>query len=155
MISYFKRELSMNIFITKKINIIKVAKIISLVYYLFLIYVLFFHPLRTTSYNKVNLIPFSTILRYFKYYDIFTFKFWFLNIFGNIILFIPFGILTPLTKSKAPSVLKMFFITFLLCFIIEFCQFFFKVGQFDVDDMILNISGSIIGFLLLKYVQKK
>ena len=155
MISYFKRELSMNIFITKKINIIKVAKIISLVYYLFLIYVLFFHFLRTTKYNTVNLTPFFTIIRYFKYYDIFTFKFWFLNIFGNIILFIPFGFLMPLTRNKPTHVIKILVITTLLCFIFELCQFIFKVGQFDIDDIILNTLGSFIGFLLVNFCKKK
>lgn len=145
----------MKIFLTKKFNIIKAAKIISLVYYLFLIYVLFFHPLRIAKYNTINLTPFSTIIRYFKYYNIFTFKFWFLNIFGNIILFIPFGFLTPLTRNKPTHIFNIFIITSLLCFIIELCQFIFKVGQFDVDDIMLNTLGSIIGFLLLNFCKKK
>jgi len=145
----------MKIFIAKKINMKRIIKIISLVYYLSLIYILFFHSLRIITYNNINLIPFTTIIRYCKYYNIFTFKFWFLNIFGNIILFIPFGILTPLLINKPITIIKLFILTLLICFFTEFCQNFFMVGQFDVDDIILNTLGSLIGFLLLYLFKKK
>lgn len=145
----------MKIFITKKINIKIIIKTISLFYYLFLIYILFFHSLRIITYSNINLIPFTTIIRYCKYYNIFTFKFWFLNIFGNIILFIPFGILTPLIINKPINIIKLFVLTLLICFSVEFCQNFFMVGQFDIDDIILNILGSLIGFLLLSRFKKK
>ena len=136
-------------------NIKRIPRVISLIYYLILIYILFFHSLRIITYNNINLIPFTTIIRYCKYYNIFTFKFWFLNIFGNIILFIPFGILTPLIRNKPTSIYKMIFITFLVCFTVEFCQNFFKVGQFDIDDIMLNTLGSIIGYLFLNFFKKK
>ena len=43
---------------------------------------------------------------------------------------------------------------FFLSFCIEITQLVFKVGSFDVDDLLLNTIGGILGFLSYKIVQE-
>ena len=71
------------------------------------------------------------------------------NIFGNIILFIPYGFLGILYPKL--NQFKWLFLTFFITInIIEFSQFYFKRGYADIDDVILNTFGAAIGFLIYK-----
>jgi glycopeptide antibiotics resistance protein len=78
------------------------------------------------------------------------------NIIGNIILFIPLGILLPLISNKFHSLKKMTVIAFLFSLFIEFIQFIsFHFGIYrtaDIDDIILNILGAVLGFIVVKQV---
>lgn len=77
-----------------------------------------------------------------------------INIFGfvlmilNIILFVPYGFLLTLIQSKIKT-LHRFFIIFieslLLSVIIEVIQRITKLGYFEVEDIICNTFGGIIG----------
>lgn len=44
----------------------------------------------------------------------------------------------------------LFTIFFIIINIIEFSQFYFKRGYADVDDVILNTFGAVIGFFIYK-----
>ncbi|MCH5193337.1 MAG: VanZ family protein [Oscillospiraceae bacterium] len=67
------------------------------------------------------------------------------NLAGNIILFVPFGILLPLAfKARGKTILFGFLVS---CFI-EAMQFAFAMGAADVDDIILNTLGAVIGYLI-------
>ena len=75
-----------------------------------------------------------------------------INIVGNIVLFIPIGILIPiLWKIKDRYVIL---IGFLISLSIEITQLFLDRVT-DVDDLILNTLGVIIGVLVYKCVKKK
>lgn len=93
-----------------------------------------------------NYIPFKEINRGIQDLSIsnpFAIK----NVAGNIIAFIPFGILVPmLFKPKASSFITVFFYSFLLSLSFELTQLFLYIGTFDVDDLILNTSGGMIGY---------
>ncbi|MEK6481644.1 VanZ family protein [Catalinimonas sp. 4WD22] len=71
------------------------------------------------------------------------------NLLGNVILFIPFGILSPLLFSWVHKSKRILFLTLLFSFAAELIQFYFQIGVFDVDDIILNTLGSVIGYNLL------
>ena len=77
------------------------------------------------------------------------------NLAGNIILFVPFGILLPLAfKIEKKTIL---FGCLVSCFI-EAMQFAFAMGAADVDDIILNTLGAVIGYLfyiIAKHIFKK
>lgn len=70
------------------------------------------------------------------------------NLLGNILLFIPGGLLIPAVFPK----FRNFFVYFLLCLIlillIELLQLLTLLGSFDVDDILLNMLGLILGFLV-------
>lgn len=105
---------------------------------------LLFEILTMTELNSsggMNLTPFSEILRYDFGTDMFN-----RNVFGNILIFLPFGYLFG-TYVNPKKIWPVLITTFLTSFSIEFVQL--QVGRtFDVDDILLNVVGGIIGYLL-------
>ncbi len=70
-----------------------------------------------------------------------------LNLIGNVVAFLPFGAFLPMLFEKC----KRFILTTLFCFEFSICveiiQLVWKVGSFDVDDILLNTLGGILGYL--------
>lgn len=77
------------------------------------------------------------------------------ELFGNVLMFIPAGWLLP---KVFPSMRK-FFVFLISCigiiFFIEAFQLFTLLGYFDVDDIILNIVGMFLGYILFFITSKK
>lgn len=114
-------------------------------YFLFFItYILLLYQLvtyREIGSGGLNLIPFTEILRYeigsSGFYN---------QVIGNVVLFVPFGFFVTdyvnITKLRT-----IFLMTFFTSGIIEVTQYF--IGRsFDTDDIILNVVGGILGFLI-------
>lgn len=112
---------------------------------LFIIYILLLYELLTnTELNTIrgyNLVPFTEIFRY----KIGTTSFY-LNVIGNIVIFIPFGYFIS-TYIKPKRILPILLVSVISSATVEFVQI--CIGRsFDVDDIILNAVGAIIGFLV-------
>ena len=77
-------------------------------------------------------------------------KLFYRNIIGNIIMFIPFGFFSSYyLKSSRKSFI--FFLTLIVSLVIESIQL--KIGRaFDIDDIILNMAGSLSGYYLYRIV---
>ncbi|RDW19645.1 VanZ family protein [Oceanobacillus chungangensis] len=75
------------------------------------------------------------------------------NTLGNILLFLPLGIFLPLLFKKCSRFMKVMVASTIISFTIEILQIVLKIGRFDIDDVILNVIGGIIGFLLLKMIK--
>ena len=77
-----------------------------------------------------------------------------INLGGNIFLFIPAGLLFP----RVWSFLRKFFPYIAFCtgviLLVEILQLFTLLGCFDVDDLILNLFGMCIGFMLYKITDR-
>lgn len=71
----------------------------------------------------------------------------FTNLFGNVIIFMPFGFFMPMA-SKYRSFLATTFSSFGLSLCVETFQLVTKVGSFDVDDLLLNTIGGVAGYLV-------
>lgn len=69
----------------------------------------------------------------------------------NIIIFIPYGFLLSVILLK-PSFLKVLFISLFLILGIEVFQFITCIGVFDIDDIILNVMGTILGYMIYFFV---
>lgn len=94
----------------------------------------------------VNLVPFRTIKNYIKYSG---FLHTMTNVMGNVIIFLPFGIFVAEIFPKVRSLSKILVITFFSSFFVEFIQFF--IGRsVDIDDLMLNVLGSVIGYFIWK-----
>lgn len=130
-----------------KKHVINIFRMISGIYLLFLIYVFFLHPDRTGG-AFYNFIPFKTITEYIIMYDKMNFDTWFLNLFGNIILFIPFGFLLPILSKKFKNIFKIVYILPIASLIIEILEYTLEIGSFDVDDILLNTIGGLIGYYI-------
>ncbi len=110
---------------------------------LFIIYILLLYFLLLSTENAasgMNFIPFKEMTRY----SIGS-KAFFYNVIGNIVLFVPFGYFVS-DYLKAKKVSHILIVSILISLTAELIQF--KIGRaFDVDDIILNVIGSIIGFM--------
>lgn len=105
---------------------------------------------RVNSYSmqdsiNYNLIPFRSISTHIMHIT----QWWALkNLLGNIIPFIPFGFLLPIAYKKFSSMINVFYVGIASILLIEVFQFFTKLGNFDVDDIILNMIGIVCGYLV-------
>ena len=74
------------------------------------------------------------------------------NIVGNIIMFIPFGFFTSF-YLKLDKKRIIFYLTLIVSVVIEFIQL--KIGRaFDVDDIILNMVGGMLGYYLYRLIDR-
>ncbi len=96
-----------------------------------------------------NYIPFKTITLYCRTSSIdITIR----ELLGNVIAFAPMGFLLPLLFNRIKGVVKVSVISFTISLFFELIQLITNLGIFDVDDMILNTIGSIIGFMVYKAI---
>ena len=100
--------------------------------------------------RNINLIPFRSISPYLKNI---TEPYAFKNIIANILVFIPLGFFVSNKNSK--NVFKILVICISVILSIECIQLLFKIGFFDVDDIILNFIGSLIGMGINKILIKE
>lgn len=112
---------------------------------IFIIYVLLLYQLltnvETNTSGGYNIIPFTEITRYEVGSKLFMY-----NVIGNIVIFIPFGYFVSgyIKASKVSHILAVSVISSLTVEVVQL-----QIGRsFDIDDIILNVCGAIIGFLL-------
>lgn len=132
------------------------VSIATIAYGLILLYVLFFRSIDVTypwgyiEYLKAmhNFIPFRSmyvllttpvisgqvIIRFI------------VNFFGNVILFIPWGFLLPVYYKKANSFKHFVVPTIITLFAVEAIQILTMLGSFDIEDVLLNMTGACFGF---------
>ncbi len=110
-----------------------------------IVYLLLLYELVTrvdvNNLSGINLVPFKEIMRY----DIGS-KMFYVTVIGNIALFVPLGFIVScyINPKKFTPIL---IIPLLVSFTIELVQL--KIGRsFDIDDIILNTIGCIIGYLI-------
>ena len=69
------------------------------------------------------------------------------NVIGNILLLLPLGYLVPLVWKRIDSWRKAALLGISASLLIEITQLITHHGYFDVDDIILNAGGCILGWL--------
>ena len=98
---------------------------------------------------RYNLTLFHEIGRYYRVgistgnWNLFKF-----NVFGNIIVFVPLGVFLPSLFQKFRKMLPIFLISLELSLVIEITQLVTRIGSFDVDDLLLNTVGGLLGGIL-------
>lgn len=134
----------------------KIIRRISWVLFIFYILGLIYFMFLSEAYGRTiadrsyhyNLIPFKELKRFITYRkSLGTFAV-VSNIFGNIIGFIPFGYILAIISKKRRKFSVIGLLSFQLSLSIEILQLLLKVGSFDVDDLMLNTLGGLIGYLL-------
>ncbi|WP_246201369.1 VanZ family protein [Streptomyces alboniger] len=69
---------------------------------------------------------------------------------GNILLGVPFGLLLPVLFPRARGLVRVAVVTALTMVLVELAQGAFVTGRtFDIDDVILNTTGALLGYLVL------
>ena len=97
---------------------------------------------------RVNLVPLVNILEFDTVKDLI------LNLTGNFAMFIPTGVMTPLIYKKINTFGKVTLTGFLLSLSIEITQLPFAVRASDIDDLILNTAGCMVGYGLYALVRR-
>ena len=109
--------------------------------------------------NNMSLRPFFTIRNYLYVVTHHSqgsplYRHCMINLIGNVALFIPAGVFLPLLWKR----LRNFFLFLLVCFLaislVEGLQLVTLLGSCDVDDLILNLVGMILGYLLYLIFKK-
>ncbi len=123
----------------------KVSYIMVLIIYLIMLFNLTIFGRVLTGYNAYNLIPFKTILGYIAYLDVHNII---VNIIGNILVLMPvqFLLMRIFNINKYKTSLLM---DTLLALLIETIQLISHSGVFDIDDIILNILGMSLIYLII------
>lgn len=71
-----------------------------------------------------------------------------MNLAGNVIMFVPLGALLPcIWKAQRKAYILLPTCALSIC-AMEALQYYSKRGTADVDDLILNMIGVVIGYLL-------
>lgn len=133
--------------------------VMFLLYLLALAYFLFF----SENYGRVvigegeyhyNLVPFQEIRRFWIYREqVGTFA-WMSNLAGNVVGFLPYGYILPIIFRNLRNVWSIVFSGFLFSLMVETIQLITKVGCFDVDDLMLNTLGALLGYLAFAICDK-
>lgn len=105
--------------------------------------------------SEINWVPFVETAKLTQGTSLFDYYY---NLYGNILWFIPMGFGAAYLMKKPHFVLRSLLIGIAVSFLIESLQFIFYTGVSDIDDVIFNTIGTIIGIGLFKishWVYKK
>ena len=111
--------------------------------------------------QNINWMPFFTIGNYLKVVLEHTNEaarsHCIINLVGNVVLFVLPGWLLPHIWSRYRNFFRFFFTCLGTILVIEVAQLLTLLGSFDVDDVILNMLGLLLGYLayILTHLKKK
>ncbi len=144
----------------RKNNRSPVARALFLLYCAAMFWLLFGQRIGEPSYlakirMNINMTPLRTIRQYTHLLQDPRFA-WhaFVNLFGNVLMFIPLGYLLPKIWNRYRKFFRLFFHALIVLIIVEATQYFTMLGSLDVDDLILNLAGVIIGYVMWLLIGK-
>ena len=76
------------------------------------------------------------------------------NTLGNIVLFIPLGVLLPCVWKWARAWYRTAIVAFTFSLSLEVIQLLTRKGCFDLDDLFLNTLGAIVGYGVIALIKK-
>ncbi|KKM10243.1 hypothetical protein SY88_14325 [Clostridiales bacterium PH28_bin88] len=127
---------------------IRIAGWVLLILYLFLFVRVAYRPQYLVDYS---LIPFKTIVHYATH-EMMNSGTRIINVFGNVLAFVPLGFLAPVLLPKMNGFKQTIYLSASLSLLVEITQYVSKMGQFDVDDIILNTLGGAVGVAMVWFV---
>ena len=101
--------------------------------------------------DRMNLTPFSTIKLYLRSANATSV----VNILGNILAFVPMGFFVGFPFKKMSNLFYCAIIVAMISLVYEAFQILLLVGRFDVDDILLNTVGGILGFCFHRLVRRR
>lgn len=135
----------------------KLGWVLFLAYLALLVYFLFFAESFDRDWVRreysYNLELFKEIKRFYLYRDQLGVKAFVLNVFGNVAAFVPYGFFLPIVSRRSKKWWNTVLLSFGFSLCVELIQLIFRVGSFDVDDILLNTIGGILGYIGYRAVQ--
>lgn len=127
------------------------GKVLFILYVGFLIYFLFlaeWYGRSEISENyRYNLELFKEIKRFVTYREQLGMFVVLANLLGNILIFVPYGFFISMA-GRTRGFFKTFFCSMFLSLCVEIVQLITRVGSFDVDDILLNTIGGVLGYII-------
>lgn len=126
-----------------------------------MLYLLFFQragrasglPYLQLLHNNLNLVPLKTIRQLAtvmsggtQRYSDYLVRFSVINLFGNVLVFIPLGLFLPCLRPGLRSFPRFLAGVAAVIVVIELIQLFTLLGSCDIDDLILNLPGAAVGY---------
>lgn len=102
-----------------------------------------------TRIDAINMVPFHSIRENLRYGH--SPVSW--DMLYNMVMFVPFGIVYCYYQKNF-CIYKAIGLSFLTTFLIEASQFVFKTGVVDIDDLMINTMGSLVGIFLYIVLRK-
>ena len=99
--------------------------------------------------RQLNLVPFRTLRLFADLLDSSVrayIRMAVINLGGNILMFIPLGLLLPRVFQRCASLPRTLLTTAVIITTVELIQLFTLVGCCDIDDLILNVLGAALGY---------
>jgi glycopeptide antibiotics resistance protein len=97
-----------------------------------------------------NFVPLRTLAMYLANTDS---PFWMGQLVGNLLLLLPFGLLGPVALPVMDGWIRVFLVALGLSLAIEAAQLFIPNRMADVDDVLLNVFGALIGYGILSVLR--
>ncbi len=104
---------------------------------------------------QYNPVPLRTVSLYFNLDNGLSLINRLVNLLGNVVVFIPFGFLWPLVKTRSISWLRISLYAVPCILLLECLQMLLHVGSFDIDDLLLNMLGVWTGYGLFRVISCK
>ena len=127
--------------------VLLILYLVLLTYYLFFAEAMGRTPDSHSEYSY-NLVLLKEIKRFIVHREILGYKAVVLNLAGNVAAFMPFGFILPEVWDQLNKWYTITFLGFLFSLGIEIAQLTARVGSFDVDDLLLNTIGVMIGYFV-------
>lgn len=135
--------------INDKKKVTRFSQIVVFIYYVILIFNMGFFA-RYSSVESYNLIPFKSIIEIFNNSSTYSII---INILGNLLVFMPLEYFI-IELFKVNKLLINFVLSFTIILLLELAQFIFKVGVFDIDDLILCTFGMMMFYIVYNNIKK-
>ena len=136
---------------------------VFIIYCFVLVYVLFLSRGTRDGYTFAeymrrftNFIPFKTIVEYVKRYIDGYRNLSVLNLLGNLALFVPMGMALPCLSRKLNRFWKVTLTVLGMVVVVELVQGLLRVGSIDIDDVIFNVVGAMVGYgiIVIPFINK-
>ena len=138
----------------KKIRIL--GTVLFAAYLVLLVYLLFFaerYGRGADAGRHINLAPLREIRRFLNSRDTLGERAVFLNVYGNVLLFVPFGAILPVLHRNFRSFPVTFAYGFVLSVTVELIQYASCRGSCDIDDVLLNTLGCTAGYVIFSLIK--
>ena len=139
-----------------KVQTKRYARIIGIILFLIYLSILFYFLFFSEEYDRnivattyrYNFNPFREIMRFWNYRQQLGTRVVVVNLVGNVMAFVPFGFILPIISDRLKGCVKVTFLGLLLSLSVEGLQLLTRVGSCDIDDVILNTFGALLGYCL-------
>ena len=130
-------------------------RIVFLLYVCGMLWLLFGQRMGTQIYTQqladgINLVPLATVNRYLYVLKHSSSDYLLghalMNLLGNVVLFVPLGYFLPNLGRSCRGFFKTMLLSFVLISTVELVQYFTHLGSCDIDDLLLNLGGTALGY---------